>query len=105
MTATEERRAAVTGALPPGAAPPLAESGVTERDARKVAEAARETEWRAPSFGKELFLGRFRLDLVHPLPPADPVEQERGEAFLARLREFLEREVDGAAIERDAHIP
>ena len=40
---------------------------VTEQDARAVAEAARETEWR-PSFAKELYLGRFRLDLVHPHP-------------------------------------
>ena len=100
MTATEARRATDSGA-----APPLAETGVSERDARQVAEAAREAEWRAPSFGKELFLGRFRLDLVHPLPPTDAGQQERGAAFLARLRDFLEREVDGAAIERDAHIP
>ena len=74
MTTTDERRRHEQA----GAAPPLAETGVSERDARKVAEAARETEWRAPSFGKELFLGRFRLDLVHPLPPADPAQEDAG---------------------------
>lgn len=36
--------------------------------AREVAEQARETEWTRPSFGKQLFLGDFRLDLVHPAP-------------------------------------
>ncbi|MGH3243484.1 MAG: hypothetical protein ACRDNL_24110, partial [Spirillospora sp.] len=41
---------------------------VDERTARKVAEEAREAEWRLPSFGKQLFLGDFRLDLVHPHP-------------------------------------
>lgn len=41
---------------------------VTEREARQVAEAAREQDWRKPSFAKELFLGRFRLDLIHPTP-------------------------------------
>ena len=41
---------------------------VSEREARAVAEAARETEWRKPSFAKELYLGRFRLDLIHPHP-------------------------------------
>lgn len=41
---------------------------VTEREARQVAEAAREQDWRKPSFAKELFLGRFRLDLIHPHP-------------------------------------
>src|SRR5688500_3485007 len=100
MTATEERRAPGQGA-----APPLAETGVTERDARQVAEAARETEWRSPSFAKELFLGRFRLDLIHPFPATDPDEEARGAAFLTKLRAYLEREVDGAAIERDAQIP
>ncbi|MFE5805023.1 acyl-CoA dehydrogenase, partial [Streptomyces sp. NPDC056491] len=58
---------------------------VTEREARQVAEAAREQDWRKPSFAKELFLGRFRLDLIHPHPlPADE-DVRRGEAFLARL--------------------
>ena len=37
---------------------------ITERQAREVAEAAREREWKLPSFGKELFLGNFRLDLI-----------------------------------------
>ena len=39
--------------------------------ARQVAEEARETEWTAPSFLKEIFLGNLRLDLVHPFPAAD----------------------------------
>ncbi|MET7787312.1 acyl-CoA dehydrogenase family protein [Streptomyces sp. NPDC005248] len=78
---------------------------VTEREARQVAEAAREQDWRKPSFAKELFLGRFRLDLIHPhpLPAADDVR--RGEAFLARLRDFCETKIDGALIEREAKIP
>ncbi|MFD0294001.1 acyl-CoA dehydrogenase family protein [Streptomyces sp. NPDC127118] len=78
---------------------------VTEREARQVAEAAREQDWHKPSFAKELFLGRFRLDLIHPhpLPPADDVR--RGEAFLSRLREFCETRIDGALIEREARIP
>ncbi|MCY0947971.1 acyl-CoA dehydrogenase family protein [Streptomyces sp. H27-S2] len=78
---------------------------MTEREARRVAEAAREQDWRKPSFAKELFLGRFRLDLIHPHPlPADE-DVRRGEAFLARLREFCETSVDGARIEREAKIP
>lgn len=87
---------------------PEAPSGrpvVTEREARRVAEAAREQTWRKPSFAKELFLGRFRLDLIHPHPlPADEHVQ-RGEEFLAKLRDFVETEVDGALIEREARIP
>jgi alkylation response protein AidB-like acyl-CoA dehydrogenase len=78
---------------------------VTERETREVAEAAREREWKLPSFGKELFLGNFRLDLISPQPRLDATAVERGEAFLARLRAFLEAEVDPLEIERDAKIP
>lgn len=78
---------------------------VTEREAREVAEAAREQDWRKPSFARELFLGRFRLDLIHPHPlPADE-DVRRGEEFLAKLRDFCETRVDGALIEREARIP
>src|SRR5918997_6122339 len=80
-------------------------TGVSEKEARQVAEEAREREWKLPSFGKELFLGNFRLDLIHPQPRLDPQAVEKGEQFLARLREFLVREVDPLQIERDAKIP
>ncbi|HEX4279812.1 MAG TPA: acyl-CoA dehydrogenase family protein [Solirubrobacteraceae bacterium] len=80
-------------------------SNVSERQAREVAEAARESEWKLPSFGKELFLGNFRLDLIHPQPQLDPSAVEKGERFLAELREFLERNVDPLEIERESKIP
>ena len=57
---------------------------VSEQQARQVAEAAREQEWKLPSFGKELFLGNFRLDLIHPQPKLDAAAVEKGEAFLGR---------------------
>ena len=77
---------------------------VTERQAREVAEAAREREWKLPSFGKELFLGNFRLDLIHP-SRSSTRGGRAGRGFLARLRAFLEAEVDPLEIERDAKIP
>src|SRR4051812_6475363 len=80
-------------------------SNVTERDAREVAEAARETEWTLPSFGKELFLGNFRLDLIHPQPRVDPAQAEKGERFLENLRTFLVEHVDPLEIEREAKLP
>ncbi|HET8658723.1 MAG TPA: acyl-CoA dehydrogenase family protein, partial [Micromonosporaceae bacterium] len=78
---------------------------VSEKQARQVAEAAREREWRKPSFGKELFLGRFRLDLINPWPQPDPAQTAKADAFISKLRAYLESEVDGAQIERDARIP
>jgi alkylation response protein AidB-like acyl-CoA dehydrogenase len=78
---------------------------VGELEARAVAEASRETAWQAPSFVRELFLGRLALDLIHPHPEPDPEEQQRARAFLDRLERFLRDEVDPEQIEKDARIP
>jgi alkylation response protein AidB-like acyl-CoA dehydrogenase len=83
----------------------MSASHVSEQDARKVAEAARESEWKKPSFGKELFLGHLRLDLISPHPRPDEADRRRGEAFLATLEGFLRERVDPLQIERDGKIP
>ena len=77
---------------------------VTEEQARALAEESRESGWDKPSFAKELFLGRFPLELIHPFPKPSEAEETRTRAFLDRLREFLDT-IDGSAIERDAQIP
>ena len=77
----------------------------SEKEARDVAEAARETEWEHPSFVRELFLGRFRLDLIHPFPVRhDPDEEARAAEFLGRLRTVLDH-VDSDEIDRTGEIP
>ncbi len=83
------------------ASPPV----VTEQVAREVAEAARETEWTAPSFVRELFNGRFRLDLIHPYPVLDPEEEARAKPFLDRLERLLREKVNPEQIEKDRKIP
>jgi alkylation response protein AidB-like acyl-CoA dehydrogenase len=80
-------------------------SNVSYEQAKKVAEASRETEWKQPSFGRELFLGRLPLDLIHPQPALDPAMVAKGEAFLERLQAFLSENVDPFEIEREAKIP
>jgi alkylation response protein AidB-like acyl-CoA dehydrogenase len=84
--------------------PAAAPGQIDEKQARQVAEEARESEWRKPSFGRELFLGRLRVDLIDPWPQPDPERTAKAETFLGKLRAYLS-EVDGAAIERDARIP
>ncbi len=61
----------------------------TESEAREVAESARESGWEQPSFVRDLFMGRFHLELIHPHPEQDPAEQPRAQEFLDRLAEFL----------------
>ena len=77
---------------------------LAEADSRKVAEDARETEWRAPSFLKEIFLGNFRLDLVSPFPEA-PLDRPEFRSFMDRLERLLVEEVDSDRIDREGKVP
>ncbi len=78
---------------------------VTEQEARKVAEAARESEWKAPSFLRELFAGRLLLDLIHPFPRTQEDELERARPWLEDLDKFLAANVDAEEIDRTYKIP
>jgi alkylation response protein AidB-like acyl-CoA dehydrogenase len=76
----------------------------SEQEARDVAEDARESEWEHSSFVKELFLGRFRFDLVHPHPEEDAQSEAEGDRWLAKLHEFLTR-YDADLVDRTGDIP
>src|SRR6185437_15701030 len=53
---------------------------------------------------KELFLGHFPVELIHPFPKPSDADEARTREFLDKVREFLNT-VDGSVIERDAQIP
>src|SRR3954470_13525943 len=78
---------------------------ITADEAREVAEAAREQEWAAPSFVRDLFLGKLRMDLIHPFPEQDPAEELRARPFLDALEQFLREDVDSDKIDREGEIP
>ena len=76
----------------------------SEQESMKVAEASRQTEWKHPSFMREIFLGALRLDLVYPYPQDD---QERSEftKFYEAFKAFLQTEVDPAEIDATGEYP
>lgn len=74
-------------------------------ESRAVAEAGRETEWHLPSFGRELFLGSFRLDLISPQPRLDEAERSRADALIAEVTSWLAASCDSLEIERTGVIP
>ncbi len=90
-------------------APPLRPAPATAApsvdEARAVAEAARETDWTAPSFVRELFAGRLPLHLVHPFPAPSAEEVAKAAPFLARLEAFMRERVDSDAIDRNGKVP
>src|SRR5260221_4767721 len=75
-----------------------------EADSRQVAEQARQTEWEGKGFLRDLFLGKFQLDLVDPFPL---VREERPEfvKFYQALEEFLRTQVDPATIDETGEYP
>jgi alkylation response protein AidB-like acyl-CoA dehydrogenase len=74
-----------------------------EARSRRVAEAAREAEWRRNSFLRDLFLWSLRLDLVFPYP--ERLERPGFWSFYDELRAFLVARVDPVAIDGTGEYP
>jgi alkylation response protein AidB-like acyl-CoA dehydrogenase len=76
----------------------------SERESRTIAEESREKEWAGRTFLRELFLGNFLLEHIHPFPA---VREERSEfkQFYDELRRFLREQVDPVAIDESGEYP
>ncbi|HOZ45580.1 MAG TPA: acyl-CoA dehydrogenase family protein [Candidatus Hydrogenedentes bacterium] len=70
-----------------------------------LAEEARQTEWKFPSFVAELFAGNFRWDLMHPFPIQDPDDKKVGDDLIAKVRDVLEKYIDPDKVDRDQDVP
>ncbi|MDR0786581.1 MAG: acyl-CoA dehydrogenase family protein [Gemmatimonadota bacterium] len=77
----------------------------SEAKSRAVAEDSREEEWTSPSFVQELFLGNFRLDLIHPYPAQSEADKAKTDAYLEKLEAFLRENVNPTEIDRTGEIP
>ena len=77
----------------------------SETEAMKVAESARESTWERPSFLKEMFLGKLRLDYIIPFPDFKGVTRPEFQEYFQKMKKFLEEEVDSDAIDREGQIP
>ncbi len=73
--------------------------------AMEMAEAARETEWKFPSFTAEMFRGKFRWDLLHPYPEQDGDETRIGDELIAKVRTVLEEHLDPIAVDDTGQYP
>ena len=74
-------------------------------EARQIAEAARESEWKGKAFARDLYLGRFLPDLVENYPDPDTFISEEAAAFIVEFEKFVREEVDGDRIDREKQIP
>ncbi len=58
-----------------------------------------------PSFGKALFYGELREDLIFPFPRLGRSEQQQTHELCQKLHDFARSHIDSPAIDRDERIP
>jgi alkylation response protein AidB-like acyl-CoA dehydrogenase len=71
----------------------------------EFAEDQRETVWTYPSFGLQLFHGQLDWNLIHPFPVQTPEEKTKGDAYIAKLKDFLLKNLDPDEVDRTSIIP
>ncbi|HYB40400.1 MAG TPA: acyl-CoA dehydrogenase family protein, partial [Candidatus Methylomirabilis sp.] len=76
----------------------------SEEESRKVAEESRETEWAGRTFLREMFLGNFLLDHIHPFP-SERHDRPEFTRFYDELKQFLRDRVDPRAIDESGEYP
>lgn len=74
------------------------------RAALEVTEEARE-EIKHPSFGAQLFMGAFRADMLFPFPSQDPEDKKIGDAYIAKLTDYMTRHIDPIEVDRTGELP
>lgn len=89
----------------PGAVLDTSKMSSGQRAALEMTEAARDDRFRNLGFGASIFDGSPALSLLLPFPSQSFEDRDQGDAFLARLKAFLEEHVDPDAIDRDGEIP
>lgn len=76
-----------------------------KRGALEVAEAAREKQWKHPSFVSQLFMGTFDKKLIFPFPEQSPEDKALGDEYCRKVAKFLEENLDPDEVDETRTIP
>jgi alkylation response protein AidB-like acyl-CoA dehydrogenase len=71
----------------------------------EFAEAAREQEWKAPSFALKLFQGSLDFKLINPFPQEDPEQKKACDEYMVKIEKFLRDNLDPDEVDRTGEIP
>ena len=71
----------------------------------EFAEAAREQEWKSPSFASQLFYGNPDFKLIHPFPEQSAAEKKVGDEYLVKMEKFLRENLNPDEVDRTGLIP
>src|SRR5258705_1957740 len=75
-----------------------------EEESRQIAEQARQKEWEGRGFVRDLFLGNFQLDLIHPFP-ARAADRPEFARFYDELTTVMRDQVDSVEIDQTGEDP
>jgi alkylation response protein AidB-like acyl-CoA dehydrogenase len=71
----------------------------------EFAEAAREMEWKSPSFALKLFHGGVDFNLITPFPEQTAEEKKEGDEYLVKIEKFLKENLDPDQVDLTGIIP
>ncbi len=71
----------------------------------EFAEAAREQEWKSPSFALQLFHGNPDFRLIYPFPAQSAEEKRAGDEYMVKIEKFLRENLNPDEVDRTCLIP
>lgn len=73
--------------------------------ALEVAEGARDTRSDRESFGRNLFMGMFRPEMLHPFPEQSDEEKAIGDDLVDRVADYLKGNLDPEEVDATRTVP
>src|SRR4051812_37512024 len=75
-----------------------------KRQALEVTEGARDA-YELPSFGGQLFVGKFDASLLYPFPQQSEEDRRIGDAIIDPFIDYLEKNLDPEEVDATREIP
>ncbi len=84
-----------------------ATKGATEgmKQALEVTEEARQKEYTHPSFGRQLFMGKFDPSLLYPFPFQSEEDKKIGDELIEKFMKYLVENLDPEEVDATRTIP
>ena len=76
-----------------------------QKQAMEIAEAARQKEWKKPSFANQLFMGKFAPEMLFPFPQQSAEDKLLGDQYCEEIGNYLKENLDADAVDETRTIP
>lgn len=76
-----------------------------KQQALDITEAAREKEYKHPSFAGQLFMGKFDPSLLFPFPMQSEEDRKEGDVIIEKFMDYLTKNLDPEEVDATRTIP